>query len=96
MTVIDDVIEQLRQKKASMRCSDMKSLLESLHFEITDGSTRNHKLVSHDGITGFIGSNYDCGHGNNPQIKSNYVIKMRRLVEKYRSELAAHLGIEND
>ena len=96
MSVIDDVIAHLTQQQASMRCAEMKKLLETLGFQVTDAATKNHKLVYHKGIKDFHGSHYDCGHGKNPELKKPYVQAMRRLIEKYRIDLANHLGLSND
>lgn len=92
MSLVDDTIRELRSKEASLRCSELKTLLESLGFSVEDGSSGNHKTIDHDGIPDFVGGHYDCGHGKNPQIKPCYVREMRKLIEKYKDYLMIHLG----
>ena len=49
-----NVVDTLASAKASMRCQDMVTALESLGFEVRDGKKQGHKLLMHDGIPGFF------------------------------------------
>jgi hypothetical protein len=70
-----------------MRCQDMLKALESLGFEVRDGGKQGHKVVTHDGIPGFLSAAFTCGHGRNPEIKPAYVGKIRKLLLCYEAEL---------
>lgn len=74
-----------------MRCQDILRALESLGFEVRDGGKQGHKVVTHNGIPGFLSAAFTCGHGRNPEIKAVYVSKMRKLLLTYESELVSFL-----
>lgn len=70
-----------------MRCSELKDLIEELGFEVRDGRKGGHKLYFHDGLKDFLSASYNCDHGKNPEIKRSYIIKVIRVIKKYKSEL---------
>lgn len=84
---VNEAIEALQQAGASMRCSELQKILESLGFEVRDGKKQGHKVVTHPGLEGFFSSSYTCGHGKDPEVKRNYVRAMLSLVKKYEDEL---------
>ena len=84
-------IESLRSRKASVRCSEMKKLLESFGFSIKDGKRAGHKVFTHNGIAAFTTGSYDCGHGRNTTVKPAYVTSVTRLLELHISDLADFL-----
>jgi len=85
------VVRTLESAKASMRCRDIVAALEGLGFAVRDGGKQGHKVVTHDGIPGFLSDAFTCGHGRNPEIKPAYVTKMRRLLLRYESDLLSFL-----
>ena len=83
----DEAVKTLQQKRKALRCSDVRSLLTDLGFKVRNGAQGNHKVYSHPGIPHFHGSNYDCGHGSDPVLKSVYIDNIRRVLERYESDL---------
>lgn len=86
MTVIE-AIQALQQAGASMRCSELQRILESLGFEVRDGSKQGHKVVTHPRLEEFFSASYTCGHGKDPEVKPNYVRSMLALMKQYRDDL---------
>jgi hypothetical protein len=87
----DRVIRALREAGASMRCSELKKLLEDLGFEVRDGKKGGHKVFFHWGLKDFSAAAYNCDHGKNPEIKRPYINKVIRVIERYKSDLQAFL-----
>ncbi len=85
--VYDSVVEELKSSGASTRCSRLKQLLESLQFQVQRVKSGNHYVIRHRGIPGFLGSNYNCGHGTDPQVNPVYIHKLRRLIEANKEHL---------
>ena len=84
---VDKAIRRLREAGASMRCSELQTVMESLGFEVRAGKKQGHKVVTHPMLKDFFGAAYTCGHGKNPEVKPNYVNQMRRLIEERRDQL---------
>ncbi len=82
-----DIVERLRRAKANIRCSELKEMLNALGFDVQDGRRGNHKIVKHPGLVNFIGSDYDCGHGRDPLVKSGYIGNIIRVLENYEEPL---------
>jgi hypothetical protein len=87
----DEVLNALRKGKASLRCSHVESLLTSLGFEVRHGRA-GHRVFDHNGIPAFHGSNYDCGHGRDPELKKPYVYSLIRTLSNYEAEIREFLG----
>lgn len=81
------VIEDLRSRKANVRCGEMRTILEGFGFTIKEGKTVNHKLFFHHELKGFTSSSYDCGHGKDSLIKPPYVGKVIRVLSDYQDLL---------
>lgn len=87
---VAETIRALEKAGASMRCADLKSLLESTGFEVKDRKKPGHKVVYHAGLSQmseFSTTSYTCGHGRNPEVKPAYVKKMLAVIRRYESEL---------
>lgn len=84
----------LRSRKANVRCSELGGILTELGFTITPGRG-NHKVVTHDGLEGFLSTSYDCGHGRDSQIKPQYIIKVAKVLSDYATELQGYLERNN-
>lgn len=94
-----EVVEKLQSAGASMRCAEVKNLLEEIGFEVRDGKKAGHKLVRHPRLSaasGFTSTSYTCGHGKNPEVKRVYITKLRNLIRKYEPELRKINGETND
>jgi predicted RNA binding protein YcfA (HicA-like mRNA interferase family) len=84
---VTEAIQALQQAGASMRCSKLQKILESLGFEVRDGRKQGHKVVTHPDLEEFFSASYTCGHGKDPEVKRNYVRSMLALLKRYRQDL---------
>jgi hypothetical protein len=89
MARVDELIEDWKARKASLRCSEVVAGLESLKFIVKSVGGAGHKTFSHPQLADFYGSSFDCGHGKNSEIKSNYIVKILSVLRTRRDELAA-------
>jgi len=87
MSKVLNVLKNLRQRNTNLRCKEVLRMLELLGFKIRDGRRGGHKVVSHPGLEGFYGTNFNCGHGANSQIKPVYIRKLIGIVEDWQAEL---------
>ena len=88
----DEVVNQLKAARSSIRCQQMARFLEQLGFEVRDAKKQGHKVFVHGSIESFSGSNYTCGHGRNPEIKSVYVSKVLKVLKQHEVEIKQFLG----
>ncbi|WP_081619194.1 hypothetical protein [Thioalkalivibrio sp. ALE19] len=88
---VKDVLQQLQGAGGSLRCDELRRLLETLGFEVRDGKKAGHKVVTHAGLPSFYSTSYTCGHGKNPEIKPAYVRNIRRMLEEREPELSQWL-----
>lgn len=87
MPQVDSVIDDWKKRKASLRCADVISGLESLKFVVKAVGNAGHMTFSHPQLNNFYGASFDCGHGKNPEIKSNYIVNILRVLRTLRDEL---------
>ena len=95
MEDIDKIIANLKRKRRSTRCKEMKNALENLGFILTKGKKGNHWTYMHPYIPEFFGSHYDCGHGRDPELLEAYVSNVVGILSVYRDtlyELGYHKG----
>jgi len=88
---IAHVINELQQHKANLCCGEVKNLLESLGFEVSDGKKGGHKIFTHQGLPSFYSGSYNCGHGKNPEILPAYIGKIITILKRYQDELEQYL-----
>lgn len=88
MALVDELIADWKERKASLRCDEIAAGLMSLGFIVKEGKSPGHKTYSHPGLAGFIGSSWNCGHGRNPEILTSYIVNIVRVLKQYRDELA--------
>lgn len=91
---VRELVERLRSASSTVRCHELAGMLASLGFEVRSGKKSGHKVFVHHGIATFTSDGYTCGHGKNSEIKSVYVKKIARLLERYEDELLAYLREE--
>lgn len=86
---VDDAIDCLSQRKKTLRAAELRNLLESLGFNVSDCGSAGHKKVGHAGLTHarFLGSSFDAGHGADGRVKPCYVGNMMKLLRTYKTEL---------
>ncbi len=75
------------QAGKSMRCSEAKSLLSQLGFDVRDGKRGGHKVFVHQGLSNFRSGSLNCDHGKNPEIKSPYIKKIIKIIDQYEAGL---------
>lgn len=92
MSKVADVIDLLRQRKNTLRRSELTQALGSLGFHVRAGKKGNHRVVSHPGLKGFEGTRFDGGHGADAQIKLPYVLQMIKVIETWKDELEKVTG----
>ena len=78
--IYTEVVRTLQASKANIRWDTLAEQLARLGFEVRDGKRGGHKVFVHDGISAFISSSYNCGHGGNPEIKPAYIAKVLRIL----------------
>lgn len=84
-------VGDLTTRKASVRCNQMREILEGLGFTVREGSNGKHRIFTHQGLARFKSSSYDCGHGRDSFIKAPYVTKVVRVLDEYAIELTDFL-----
>jgi len=87
----DDAKRELENAGASMRCSDVISLLESLGFKVRDCKGGGHKVFKHPSIPLFYGSDFDCGHKRNSEVKKAYLRKILRVLDDFEADIRNYL-----
>lgn len=95
MSKIQDVIDELIQRKKSISCNGSSGLLlilSNLGFKFKDGKTTGHKIFTHyelSKISEFKTHSIDCGHKPGREMKFQYVQNTIRLLVQYKEELEA-------
>lgn len=93
MSAVNEIIEYLSKRKASVSCagkSGLQKFMRDLGFEDTGGSTPGHRVFTHDrlsGCTEFTSTSIDCGHKPKREMKMQYVVKIISVLRTYQSEL---------
>jgi hypothetical protein len=87
VSAVDEAIEFLKQRKKTLRSSELKGQLEFFGFKVRDCKKAGHKQVTHNKLSDFRGGSYSAGHGSDDQVKPGYVGKMIAMLNTYREEL---------
>ena len=90
-SLYETAVRTLEDSGASMRCSELTDLLESLGFTVRDGKLGGHKVFVHDGLPDFKSGSYNCDHGRNPQIKRPYITKVLRVLREHEDDIKKFL-----
>jgi hypothetical protein len=91
---LDKLLDDLVRAKGSWRCSDLIDRLEALGFQVRDGRTPGHKIVTHPSLAAFYSASFNCGHGKNPEIKSGYISNIRNTLVTHEKALREFLKEE--
>jgi hypothetical protein len=87
-SLVGQVISAFEGAGSDMRCLDVCKNLERLGFVVKKKASGNHKVFNHPSLPDFHGSNFDCGHGKNAQVKSPYIKRnILPVLRRYREEL---------
>lgn len=90
--LLDETRERLKASKKSIRCRELVELMESLGFDVRDGSRGGHKIYTHPHLPDFWSSSFNCGHGKDPEIKPAYITRVLRVLGDHDSDLRAYLN----
>ena len=93
---IKTIINDLQERKSSLCCEEVKSLLQQLGFDVRDGKQGGHKIFVHKGLPSFYSGSLNCGHGKNPEIKPAYISKIIQILKQYHDELNDYLRNTDD
>jgi hypothetical protein len=83
----DSVIQKLKLSKANISCDEFVSFLKKLGYKVRKGTNGKHHSYSHPDLDWF-GSNFDCGHGRNPQVLPINIGKVIKILERHREEFS--------
>ena len=87
MSIVDEAISFLQQRKKTCRASELRKVLESFGFRVKDRKKAGHKTVSHSGLTEFSGFGYSAGHGSDDQVKPGYICTVISALKIHRDDL---------
>lgn len=87
MATVQEVIDEFRARAGSLRCAEVCKALRDLGFDVRGGDGPGHKVVGNSKLAGFHGTNFDCGHGKNAEIKLPYVKHLARVLDQWKSEI---------
>jgi len=81
----DEVVNELKRKNST--CNEIDKMLSGLGFLVKPGTKGKHHTYVHPQLNGFLGSDYDCGHGKNPVPKHPYFWKILKVLKDYETDL---------
>lgn len=84
---LDDIKNSLHTNRASLRCSDVTKFLEQLGFTVRQAGDAGHRVFMHKDLKDFHGSNFNCGHGSNAEVKKSYIRTILRIIEQHEDQL---------
>ena len=89
MTKFDKLFQELADKatSANIKCKDFTKLLCDFGFDVKDGESGGHKVVTHPKISSWYGSNYNCRHSSGADVKRVYIKNFLKIVKEYENEL---------
>lgn len=95
MSRLEEIIEDLQQRKRAISCNGKDGLLlymTEIGFLWKDGKTEGHKVFVHPSLTSFTEGLFtthsiDCGHSPKREMKFQYIISTLRVLNKYKLEL---------
>lgn len=76
-----------RHRTAGLRCEEVCTGLRHMGFEVRNGRRGGHKIVTHDRLKDFFGTDFNCGHGRNDVVKEAYIKKLLRVIGEWQDEL---------
>ena len=93
---LDEAKNRLSSGKGSIRCKEVKTILENLGFEIESGKVPNHYQFNHPALDGWWGSNFSCPHGGGDPVRKGHISKILRVMKEHEAALKIYLGETND
>jgi hypothetical protein len=93
-STVTEVLAFLRASKRSLRCSEACAALQALGYSVRPGRA-GHKVFDHPQLE-WMGSNFDCGHGRDPELRLPYVQNLIRVIESHAATLRELRGENNE
>lgn len=87
MASVQETIDEFRARPKNQRCKDVCKALRQLGFDVRAGDGPGHKVVGHPKLTAFHGTNFNCGHGKNPDVNAQYVKALAGVLERWKTEI---------
>ncbi|HBQ6716699.1 TPA: hypothetical protein L9K80_000405 [Klebsiella quasipneumoniae subsp. similipneumoniae] len=93
MSKVEDIIHDLKRRKASVACEGKNGLrmyLQDLGFIDIPGKTDGHRIFTHPKLSehsNFISFSIDCGHRPRREMKTPYVVKTVKVLQSYQDLL---------
>lgn len=79
-------LTDLKGRVANVQCDELKTVLSSFGYEVVQRASGKHHTYDHPEMD-WIGANFDCGHGRNPQVLPNYVRKVIKVLTEHEDDL---------
>lgn len=92
---VDEAKKLLSTGKGSIRCAEVRAILEELGFTVARGKKPKHFMFNHEALDGWWGSNFACPHRSGDPMKKNHVTKIIGVIRTFESELSTYLGESN-
>ena len=89
---LDEAKNRLSSGKGSIRCGEVKSILEDLGFTVKPRRKHGHYVYNHEALDGWWGANFACPHKSGDPVDKNYVTNILRVLRNYGTELSEYLG----
>ena len=94
--LLNNVRNELDQKKSNLRCTEVTELLESLGFDVREGKRGGQRVFVHSGLPDFMSSSFNCGHGKNARVKPCYIRQIVRTLEMHDFALEGYLDARGE
>ena len=92
---LEDAKNILSSGKGSLRCGEVKDILEELGFTLRK-TKKGHYVYKHRGLDGYPGGNFCCPHKTGAPVKKSYITDILRDMREFESDLLTYLGDEDD
>lgn len=89
--LLEDAKHQLVQGKGSLRCHEVKTILDELGFTLKAGKKQGHYVYKHPRIEGFMGDSFCCPHRKGDPVGKNYITGILRVLRNFDDEFQVFL-----
>jgi len=91
---LDEAVQLLTEKKASLKTPELKKLLIGFGYSVTRKGSAGHHVVTHPKLVAykFFTLNFDGGHGGET-IKKTYIGHVKKHLAEFKEHLE-ELGYE--
>ncbi len=89
--VYDQVVKGIKNRKSSVKRSELIDVLTLLGFKVKLCSSGKHYVYMHPNFVLHPCGTFNGGHGKDPLIKSSYISQALRTLDAFESELRIYL-----